>query len=105
MNPTWGQDFQSNAPFQGSIQNKPKNVVYLTQNPSQPNLTGPSNYLQISYGPTGIPIGLPPQNYQFSQVNRQLSFLATLDLLDLYRILNDPILHSPYWSVILAKLP
>jgi hypothetical protein len=68
-------------------------------------LTGPSNYLQTAYGPTGIPTGLPPQNYQFPQVNRQLSFLATLDLLDLSRILNDPILHSPYWSVIPAKLP
>jgi hypothetical protein len=50
-------------------------------------------------------MGLPPQNYQFPQVNRQSSFLATLDLLDLSRILNDPILHSLYWLVILAKLP
>jgi hypothetical protein len=38
-------------------------------------------------------------------VNRQLPFLATLDLPDLSRILNDPILHSPYWPVIPAKLP
>jgi hypothetical protein len=38
-------------------------------------------------------------------VNRQLHFLATLDLLDLSRILNDQILHSPYWSVIPTKLP
>jgi hypothetical protein len=38
-------------------------------------------------------------------VNRQFPFLATLDLLDLSRILNDPILHSPYWPIILAKLP
>jgi hypothetical protein len=38
-------------------------------------------------------------------VNRQLHFLATLNLPDLYRILNDPILHSPHWPVIPAKLP
>jgi hypothetical protein len=38
-------------------------------------------------------------------VNKQLSFLATLDLPNLSRILNDLILHSPYWPVILAKLP
>jgi hypothetical protein len=38
-------------------------------------------------------------------VNRHLSFLATLDLPDLSRILNDPILHSPYWAIIPDKLP
>jgi hypothetical protein len=105
MNPTWGQYFQSNASFQGSIPNQPTHVGYLTQNPPPWNLTGPSNYPQTTYDPTSIPTGLPPQNYQFPQVNRQLSFLDTLGLLDLYRILNDHILHSPYWSVIPAKLP
>jgi hypothetical protein len=38
-------------------------------------------------------------------VNRQLPFLATLDLPDLSRILNDPIRHSPQWPAIPAKLP
>jgi hypothetical protein len=38
-------------------------------------------------------------------VNRQLPFLATLDLPDLSRILNDPISHSPQWPAIPAKLP
>jgi hypothetical protein len=38
-------------------------------------------------------------------VNRQLPFLATLDLSDLSRIFNDPIRHSPQWLVIPAKLP
>jgi hypothetical protein len=38
-------------------------------------------------------------------VNRQLSFLATLYLSDLSRLTNDPILHSPFWPVIPAKLP
>jgi hypothetical protein len=38
-------------------------------------------------------------------VNRQLPFIATLDLLDLSRILNDPIRHSPQWPAIPTKLP
>jgi hypothetical protein len=38
-------------------------------------------------------------------VNRQLPFLATLDLPDLSGILNDPIRHSPQWPAIPAKLP
>jgi hypothetical protein len=79
-------------------------IGYFPQNPPQLNLSGLSNYLQTAYGPTGIHMGLPPQNYQFPQVNKQFHFLATLDLPDLSRILNDPILHSPYWSVILTKL-
>jgi hypothetical protein len=57
-----------------------------------------------TYSPTGIPMGLPPQSHQYPHVNRQLPFLATLDLPDLSRILNDPILHSPHWPVILSKL-
>jgi hypothetical protein len=77
----------------------------LNINPPQLNLSGLYNYLQTAYGPTGIPTRLPPQNYQFPQVNIQFPFLATLDLPDLSRILNDPILHSPYWPVIPAKLP
>jgi hypothetical protein len=49
-------------------------------------------------------MGFPPQNYHFPQVNRQLPFLATFDFPNLSRILNDPILHSPYWPIILDKL-
>jgi hypothetical protein len=77
---------------------------YFRQNLPQPNISGLSNYMQTAYGPTGIPMEIPPQNYQFPQVNRQFPFLTTLDLPDLSRILNDPILHSPYWPVILTKL-
>jgi hypothetical protein len=104
MNPTWGPNFQSNVPFQGNIPTQPNPMGYLSQNTPQPNLSGLSNYFQTSYGPTGIPTRLPPQKYQFPQVNRKLPFLATLDLPNLSRILNDHILHSPYWPVIPAKL-
>jgi hypothetical protein len=61
--------------------------------------------MQTAYGPTGLLTGLPSQSNQYLQVNRQLPFLATLDLPYLSRILNDPIRHSPQWPVIPAKLP
>jgi hypothetical protein len=61
--------------------------------------------MKTAYGPTGIPTGLPPQSHHHPHVNRQLPFLATLDLLDLSRILNDLIHHSPQWPMIPAKLP
>ena len=63
INPTSGQAFQYNAPFQGGILNQPTNFGYLAQKPPPLNLIGPSNYLQTAYGPTGIPTRLPPQNY------------------------------------------
>jgi hypothetical protein len=74
--------------------------------PQQPlNLPRSSHYMQTDYGPTGLLMGLPPQSHQYSHVNRQLPFLATLDLPDLSRILNDLIRHSPQWPAILSKLP
>jgi hypothetical protein len=73
--------------------------------PQQPlNLPGSSHYMQTAYGPTGLSMGLPPQSHQYSHVNRQLPFLATLDLQDMSRILNDSICHSPQWPAIPAKL-
>jgi hypothetical protein len=105
MNPTWGQFFQSNSPSQGILPNQPIQFGYWIQNPPPPNLKGPSHYIQTTYGHIGIPTGLPPQNYQLPQVNKQLTFLSTLDLSDMSRILNDPIFHSPYWSIMSAKLP
>jgi len=37
--------------------------------------------------------------------NTQLLFLATLELLDVSRLTNDPILHSPYWPPVPSKIP
>ena len=37
--------------------------------------------------------------------NRQLPFLATLDLPDLSKLINDPIRHNPLWPPIPVKLP
>jgi hypothetical protein len=98
-NPIWGPNAQTHVPTQGY---NPWSY-YPLQPP--PNLPGSSHYAHTSYGPIGLPTGLPPQSHQYLQVNQQLPFLATLDFPDLSRILNDPIHHSPQWPVIPAKLP
>jgi hypothetical protein len=61
--------------------------------------------MQTAYGSTSIPTGIPPQSHHYPHMNRQLPFMATLDLLDLSQILNDPIHHSPRWPIIPTKLP
>ena len=48
---------------------------------------------------------MPRQYYQPQSINPQLPFLATLDLSDLSRLTNDPILHSPHWPQMPRKLP
>jgi hypothetical protein len=102
-NPIWGsgQTTQPQVPTQTQGQN-PWGYYPIQPPPNQP---GSSLHGQTAYGPTGLPTGLPPQSHQYPQVNRQLPFLATLDLPDLSRILNDPIRHSPQWPAIPAKLP
>ena len=48
---------------------------------------------------------MPYQYYQYVQPNRQLPFLATLDLPDFSKLINDPIQHNPSWLPIPVKLP
>jgi hypothetical protein len=102
-NPIWGQSHTTQPQVPTQTQGYHPWNYYPHQPP--PNQPGSSHYGQTAYGPTGLPTGLPPQSHQYPQVNIQLPFLATLDLPDLSRILNDPIRHSPQWLVIPAKLP
>ena len=37
--------------------------------------------------------------------NPQLPFLATLELPDVSKLTNDPILHNPYWPPVPTKIP
>jgi hypothetical protein len=101
-NPTLNpQNPSGYPPLTQAFQNT-SNPMYLGQN--QPNMRGPTSYNYPHnpvLGPTGVP--LPHQHYP--QVNRQLPFLATLDLPDLSRLTNDPIHHSSGWPAIPAKLP
>jgi hypothetical protein len=79
------------------------NPTFAGQNPQQEYMGGPARYNyppQPIYGPTGVPM---PHQYH-PQDNRQLSFLATLDLPDLLILMNNPILHSPFCPVIPTKL-
>jgi hypothetical protein len=113
--PTQGQPYPGvTNPIWGSVQSTPPQVPTQTQGynpwgyyPIHPPQGQPGSSLwgQTAYAPTGLPTGLPPQSHQYPQVNRQLPFLATLDLPDLSRILNDPIRHSPQWPAIPAKIP
>jgi hypothetical protein len=98
-NPIWGSGQTTQPQTQGQ---NPWGYYPILPPQGQP---GSSLWGQTAYAPTGLPTGLPPQSHQYPQVNRQLPFLATLDLPDLSRILNDPIRHSPQWPAIPAKLP
>jgi hypothetical protein len=99
FNPIWGENAQTPVPVPG--------YNPMSYYPLQPplHLHGSSHYMQTAYGPTGLSTGLPPQSHQYPQVNRQLPFIATLDLPNLSRILNDPICHSPQWPTIPSKIP
>jgi len=44
-------------------------------------------------------------SYAQPDLNRQLPFVATLELPDLNRLTNDPILYAPWWPVIPHKFP
>jgi hypothetical protein len=71
-----------------------------------PYMGGPYGFVTLPQ-PGYIPIGVPMQYgyHQYQQTNRQLPFLATLDLPNLSRLTNDPILHAPFWPTIPTKLP
>ena len=98
-NPIWGSGQTTQPQTQGQ---NPWGYYPIQPPQGQP---GSSLWGKTAYAPTGLPTRLPPQSHQYPQVNRQLPFLATLDLPDLSRILNDPIRHSPQWLAIPAKLP
>jgi hypothetical protein len=91
-----------NPPGYANVSQPSSNPAYLGQ--QQPYVGGPTGYNyppKIVYGPIGVPM---PHQYH-PQVNRQLPFLANLDLPNLSWLTNDPIFHSPVWPVIPAKLP
>jgi hypothetical protein len=92
----------SGYPPLAHVSQNTSNPVYPGQH--QPYTRGPTGYNYLSnlvYGPTGVPM---PHQY-YSQVNRQLPFLETLDLPNLSQLTNDTIFHSPIWPSIPAKLP
>lgn len=91
--PLWGQ----NQPFYG--QNSSEWGQY--QNPYGQNLPlwGKNQY-QHGWNPQSEPYQSP-----FLHFNPQFPFLDTLELPDMLRLTNDPILHSPYWPLVPTKSP
>jgi hypothetical protein len=59
FNPIWGANAQTQTPVLG--------YTPMSYYPLQPplNMPGSSHYMQTTYGPTGLPIGLPPQSHQY----------------------------------------
>jgi hypothetical protein len=78
--------------FSSPFMNIPQQMNPTYAGQQQQYMGGPTGYnypSQPVYGPTGVPM---PHQYH-PQVNRQLPFLAMLDLPDLSWLTNDPILH------------
>ena len=50
-------------------------------------------------------VSTPYEYYNYPQPNRQFSVLTTLDLPDLSKLINDLIMHDPFWPSISTKLP
>jgi hypothetical protein len=101
-NPAYNPQNPSDYPSLAHVSQNTSNPVYPGQH--QPHMRGPTSYNyphNPMYGPTGVPM---PHQY-YPQVNRQLPFLVTLDLLDLSWLTNDPIYHSSVWLAIPAKIP
>jgi hypothetical protein len=90
--------------FPSTFMHIPQQINPTFVGQKQQHMAGPAGYNyppQPFYSPTGVSM---PHQYH-PKVNRQLPLLATLDLLDLPILTNDPILHSTFWPVILVKLP
>lgn len=91
----------------GNVQNNPMIQLGYQQVPQySPQQSALPPYMG---GPPFVngPIGnmMPHQYYQPQPINQKINFLATLDLLDLSLLTNDPILHSPHWPQMPRKLP
>ena len=59
----------------------------------------------LSFGNAGPGTSLP-KTLQFQSVSRpRLPFLATLNFLDLSKLMNDPVHHDLTWPLASIKLP
>ena len=67
-----------------------------------PNPSGQTLWGQL---PPGWNPGAPPYQQPQMPFNPQLPFLATLELPDVSKLTNDPILHNPYWPPVPTKIP
>ena len=76
----------------------------MAYTPYGQNPLGQNQWGQI-YAQLGWSTGTSPYRGPGMPFNPQLSFLATLELPDVSKLTNDPILHNPYWPPVLTKVP
>ena len=107
--PPYGPRQMPNPPHQ-SIPTVPTGNLYqMSRYQSMPQpyrgsyLYPPNQYMGGAYGPFGLN-SMSPFN-QKSFMNTPLPFLATLKLLDLSKLTNDPILHHLAWPPVPVKIP
>ena len=76
----------------------------MAYNPYGQNPLGKNQWGQ-SYAQPGWNIGTGPYRGPGMPFNPQLPFLATLELSDVSKLTNDPILHNSYWPPVPTKVP
>ena len=59
----------------------------------------------FTYGHSGAGPSNPQTGTFSAPVRPKLSFLATVNLLDLSKLMNDPVRHDPSWPPVPTKLP
>ena len=91
--------------YPGYTYQQPQQPQYGPVNPGFPGGYNIPNENPIPGYPGYPPPGAGLVTPSFRDPNRQLPFIATLDLPDLTRHTNDPISYHPYWPSMPNKLP
>ena len=77
---------------------------YPISNPYDLNSSGHNVWRQNPMQ-TGWNVQTGPYQRPSMTFNTQLLFLATLELPDVSKLTNDPILHNPYWPPVPTTIP
>ena len=97
---TYGQNPYGQNPYgHNPYGQNPYGQNSYRQNPYGQNPYGPGPFGQSPWGqpPPGWNSGITSYPRPQMSFNPQLPFLATLELPDVSKLTNDPILHNPYW--------
>jgi len=92
-------------PYPGYTYQQPQQPQYGPVNPGFPGGYNIPNANPIPSYPGYPPPGAGLVTQSFRDPNRQLLFIATLDLPDLTRLTNDPINYLSFWPAMPNKLP
>ena len=92
-------------PYPGYTYQQPQQPQFGTINPGYPGGYTIPNANPIPSYPGYPPAGTALATQSFRDPNRQFPFIATLDLLDLMNLTNDPIFYYQNWPPMPHKLP